>query len=106
MLFGAPEKNNFFFSSRKPLFYADLRKKITIFSYYMSVSLSSTQFGEIGFTYPEFAIIVAIGLQNPYVKPESGANLVLVLCLLTHSMVVVTRIKIPGIHLQYQNNAK
>jgi hypothetical protein len=43
---------------------------------------SSTQLGEIGSIYPEFVIITAIGLQKPYAKPESGANLVLVFCLL------------------------
>jgi hypothetical protein len=36
------------------------------------------QFGEIGSAYPEFTFIIAIGLQKPYAKPESGANLVLV----------------------------
>jgi hypothetical protein len=40
------------------------------------VSASSTLFREIGSPYPEFAIIVAIGLRKPYAKPESGANLV------------------------------
>ncbi len=43
-----------------------------------SVSPSLTQFREIGSVYPDFAIIVAIGLQKPYAKLESGANLVLV----------------------------
>jgi hypothetical protein len=41
------------------------------------VSPFSAQFGEIGSAFPEFAIIVAIGLQKPHAKPESGANLVL-----------------------------
>jgi hypothetical protein len=37
-----------------------------------------THFGEIGSVYPEFAVIIAIGLQIPYAKPGPGANLVLV----------------------------
>jgi hypothetical protein len=41
------------------------------------VSPSLTQFAEIGSVYPGFGIIVAIGLQKPYAKPESDANLVL-----------------------------
>jgi hypothetical protein len=32
---------------------------------------------EIDSLYPGFAIIVAIDLQKPFAKPESGANLVL-----------------------------
>jgi hypothetical protein len=36
-----------------------------------------TQFGEIGSVYPGFAIMIAIGLQKPYAKLESGANPVL-----------------------------
>jgi hypothetical protein len=38
---------------------------------------SLTQFGEIGSMYPGFALIVVIGLQKPYAKLESDANLVL-----------------------------
>jgi hypothetical protein len=72
----------------------------------LTVSPSSTQFGDIGSAYSEFAIIVAIGFWNPYAKPESGENLVLVWRLLIHWMVVVYEIKILGIHLQYQNNAQ
>jgi hypothetical protein len=37
----------------------------------------STQLREIGFVYPGFVIMIAIGLQKPYAKAESGANLVL-----------------------------
>jgi hypothetical protein len=44
-----------------------------------SVSPSFTQFAEIASVYPELAIIIAIGLQIPYAKPESAANLMLVL---------------------------
>jgi hypothetical protein len=42
------------------------------------VSLSSTQFGKIGSIYPGFAIMIAIGLKNPYAKLASGKNLVFV----------------------------
>jgi hypothetical protein len=42
------------------------------------VSPSLTHLGEIGSVYPEFVIIIAIGLQKPYAILESGANLVLV----------------------------
>jgi hypothetical protein len=41
----------------------------------MTVAPSSTQFGEILSVYPGFTMIIAIGLQKPYAKPESGANL-------------------------------
>jgi hypothetical protein len=44
----------------------------------LGILLSSTLFGEICSVYPKFKIIVATGLPNPYVKLESGANLVLV----------------------------
>jgi hypothetical protein len=40
------------------------------------ISPSSTPFGEIGFVYLGFEIIIAIDLRKPYAKPESGANLV------------------------------
>jgi hypothetical protein len=43
----------------------------------VSVSPSLTQLGEIGSAYPEFPIIIAIGLQKSYAKPELGSNLVL-----------------------------
>jgi hypothetical protein len=36
----------------------------------ISVSLSSTQFGETGFVYPGFALMIEIGLQKAYAKPE------------------------------------
>jgi hypothetical protein len=39
---------------------------------------SLTKFGDIGSAYPKLVILVAIGLQKPYAKLESGANLVLV----------------------------
>jgi hypothetical protein len=35
-----------------------------------------TQLREIGSVYPGFTIMIAKGLQEPYAKPESGANLV------------------------------
>jgi hypothetical protein len=35
-----------------------------------------TQFRETGSVYPGFAIMIAEGLQEPYAKLESGANLV------------------------------
>jgi hypothetical protein len=38
---------------------------------------SSTQLREIGSAYPGFGIMIAIGLQKPYDKQESGVNLVL-----------------------------
>jgi hypothetical protein len=38
---------------------------------------SSTRVGEIDSVYPGFTIMIAIGLQNPYAKPKSFANLVL-----------------------------
>ncbi len=40
------------------------------------VSLFSTQFGEIG-SGSQLETMTAIGLQEPYVKLESGANLVM-----------------------------
>ncbi len=43
----------------------------------LGVLPSSTPFGEIGSVYPEFVIIVALGIQKPYAKLESGSNLVL-----------------------------
>jgi hypothetical protein len=36
----------------------------------ISVLPSSTQFGETGFVYPGFAIMIEIGLQKAYAKPE------------------------------------
>jgi hypothetical protein len=38
---------------------------------------SSTQFGEIGSAYPEFTIIVAIGLRNPMLNRNQAQMLYL-----------------------------
>jgi hypothetical protein len=51
---------------------------LLLIEFFLSVLPSSTQFGEIGPACPKFAIIVAIDLLQPYAKPESGANLVLI----------------------------
>jgi hypothetical protein len=43
-----------------------------------TVSLSSTQLGEISSVHPDFPIMIAKSLRTPYAKEESGANLVIV----------------------------
>jgi hypothetical protein len=51
---------------------------VAVSFYNITFSPSSTQLEEINSVCPELATIVAIGLQKPYAKLESNANLVLV----------------------------